>query len=98
MPNAAARLCRLPVVPYGGVMRWPAKSPPARPALSARDALPVRLVRPASSLQHEGRVDGLAITPDGTWLATASEDHTARTWAADGAPRAVLQGHEGTVV
>jgi platelet-activating factor acetylhydrolase IB subunit alpha len=31
----------------------------------------------------------VAIAPDGSWLATASDDGTARTWAADGTPRAV---------
>jgi WD40 repeat protein len=32
----------------------------------------------------------VAIAPDGTWLATAGDDGTARTWAADGTPRATL--------
>ena len=39
----------------------------------------------------------MAISPDGTWLATASHDGTVRTWAADGTPRAVLTGHHGAV-
>jgi WD40 repeat protein len=43
-------------------------------------------------------VRGVAIAPDGTWLATASQDLTARTWAADGTPRAVLTGHQGPVL
>ena len=39
----------------------------------------------------------MAIAPDGTWLATGSDDGTARTWAADGTPRATLTGHHGSV-
>ena len=36
----------------------------------------------------------VAIAPDGTWLATASDDGTARIWdAATGAARATLTGH-----
>jgi WD40 repeat protein len=36
---------------------------------------------------HTDPVDAVAISPDGTWLATASRDGTARIWAsaADGA-------------
>jgi len=33
-------------------------------------------------------VNGVAISQDGTWLATVSGDRTVRIWAADGAPRA----------
>ena len=39
----------------------------------------------------------MAIAPDGTWLATGSQDGTVRTWAADGTPRATLTGHDGPV-
>ena len=46
---------------------------------------------------HRGWVHGVAISPDGTWLATASNDGTVRTWAADGTPRAVLTGHQERV-
>jgi WD40 repeat protein len=37
----------------------------------------------------------VAISPDGSWLATASDDETARTWNAEGTPRATLTGHTG---
>ena len=38
----------------------------------------------------------VAVTPDGTWLATASHDRTARIWdAATGQCRATLTGHTG---
>ena len=40
----------------------------------------------------------VAIAPDGTWLATASWDKTARTWdAATGQHRATLTGHTSAV-
>ena len=42
-------------------------------------------------------VQAVAIAPDGTWLATASWDKTARIWAADGTPRATLTGHKSPV-
>jgi len=37
------------------------------------------------ALDHDGPVSAVAIAPDGTWLATAS-DNTVRLWAADGTP------------
>ena len=42
------------------------------------------------------RVTAVAIAPDGTWLATASDDETVRIWdAATGRHRATLTGHTG---
>src|SRR5215472_2835923 len=46
---------------------------------------------------HTNRGHAVAIAPDGTWLATASADKTARIWAADGALRATLTGHTAVV-
>jgi Transposase/WD domain, G-beta repeat len=40
---------------------------------------------------HTDRVEAMAISPDGTWLATGSTDETARIWAADGTLRATLR-------
>ena len=44
----------------------------------------------SDSRHHRPRdfVNGVAISQDGTWLATVSGDRTVRIWAADGAPRA----------
>ncbi|MBI4612351.1 MAG: hypothetical protein HY720_01950, partial [Planctomycetes bacterium] len=39
-----------------------------------------------------------AFSPDGTRLATASCDNTARRWTADGKPIAVLEGHADAVI
>ena len=37
---------------------------------------------------------GCAVSPDGTWIVSASADHTLKIWdAATGAERATLSGH-----
>jgi WD40 repeat protein len=46
---------------------------------------------------HDGGVRAVAIAPDGTWLATAGGDRTARTWNADGTPRAAVIRVRGTI-
>jgi WD40 repeat protein len=47
---------------------------------------------------HEDQVEGVAWSPDGRRIATASQDHSARVWdAASGECRLTLAGHEGYV-
>ena len=64
---------------------WPVWPPPDRPDT------PIRALS-----GHGGRVDAVAISPDGTWLATAM-DGAVEIWAADGTHRATLTGHGGRV-
>jgi WD40 repeat protein len=43
-------------------------------------------------------VEALAVAPDGSWLASASNDRTVRVWdPATGTPRHTLTGHTDTV-
>ncbi|MEU4540051.1 hypothetical protein AB0G15_34945, partial [Streptosporangium sp. NPDC023825] len=42
---------------------------------------------------HIGLVSAVAISSDGTWLASASHDGTVRIWNTDGSQRHILSGH-----
>lgn len=42
-----------------------------------------------------GKVSEIAVSPDGSWLATLSGDGSVRLWGVDGVERAVLTGHTG---
>jgi hypothetical protein len=83
MPEVAAQLPGL----RAGLGVWT-----AWPSWPVPDQLPDALIRVITG--HQGGVNGVAISPDGTWLATASNDRTMRTWTADGTPRAVLTAHQ----
>ena len=43
-------------------------------------------------------MNGCAVSPDGAWIVSASDDSTLRIWdAATGTERATLTGHTDTV-
>ena len=46
---------------------------------------------------HEGPVVGLSLSPDGSTLASASWDHTARLWPLAGAAPRLIEGHAQNV-
>jgi cytochrome c len=47
---------------------------------------------------HTGPIVGLAVSPDGRWLASASWDHSARLWPLEpGATRRVFEGNQQNV-
>jgi WD40 repeat protein len=50
--------------------------------------------RASSSCGHTGTVFALAVAPDGSWLASASDDETVRIWdPTTGTTRYTLTGH-----
>ncbi|HSK04477.1 MAG TPA: WD40 repeat domain-containing protein, partial [Kofleriaceae bacterium] len=46
---------------------------------------------------HDDQIFDIAISPDETLVATASDDRTARLWSAAGEPRGVLAGHRANI-
>lgn len=47
---------------------------------------------------HSGGINGLALTPDGKWVVSASNDHTLRVWSMEtGAEKRTLKGHLASV-
>ena len=52
----------------------------------------------ASLVGHTRWLNDVAVAPDGSWLASASDDHTLRIWdVASGECRHILTGHEASV-
>jgi WD40 repeat protein len=85
---------------FGNGVRF---SPDGRRALMVSRAIRVWDMTGAHSelptLWHSGAVSDLSFSPDGRWLVTASDDHTARLWdAASGQPVSPPLHHDGPVV
>ncbi len=52
----------------------------------------------AGPLAHGGKVQAIAVSPNGRWLATAGDDGTAQLWnMADGTPHSKRLEHEGPI-
>ncbi|WP_208349299.1 c-type cytochrome [Pseudaestuariivita rosea] len=47
--------------------------------------------------QHQGKIAGLAVSPDGAWIASASWDGTIGLWSMDDGAARVLTGHSAGV-
>jgi cytochrome c len=97
--NAAAQVLRF----HDGAVNAVAFLPDGRIATSGEDARiaiwrPGELQPSAVLAGHTAPVVALAVSPDGTMLASASWDHTARVWSlAGGASPRVLEGHQQNV-
>jgi WD40 repeat protein len=70
--------------------------PTLRPRWDLPDPLPDALRRTLAG--HAGRVRGLAFSPDGAWLLSASQDRTVRLWdVVEGKRNTVLGRHDAWV-
>jgi len=72
-----------------------------KPTVQAEEALKSSLISHAGPAMrgHTALVNSAVYSPDGKWIATASDDNTARVWeASTGKLLATLQGHTALVI
>jgi small GTP-binding protein len=75
----------------------PKVEPAKKPAQPPEQAEPLAVLE-RKLTGHEGWVKSVAVSPDGTWAASGSDDKTVKIWdLATGAYWATLQGHESHV-
>jgi WD40 repeat protein len=56
-----------------------------------------KIVGPTERIFHQGRINAVAIAPDGAFVATPSTDGTARVWDAKSGRELARMTHDGAV-
>jgi eukaryotic-like serine/threonine-protein kinase len=95
--QARASLDHDPTASLAWLKQYPVEGPGWREARAI--ALDAKSRGPAHDVwrAHEGTVTSLAVSPDGEWLVSGSEDRTVKLWSLDGTTRRTLGRHDDAV-